>query len=71
MRKSLSCIAVLLLTVSSAVGQIEWVNLENVSALDKLTDEQIRTTLDAAFAQTGLKKVEGDGSADLVIGYQA
>ena len=42
-----------------------------MSAIDNLTDEQIRTMLDAAFAQKGFKKVEGDGSADLVIAYQS
>ena len=50
----------------------KWITLENESPIDKLTDEQIKATLDAAFAQKGLKKVEGGGgSADLLIGYQS
>ena len=49
----------------------KWIALENESPIDKLTDEQIKATLDAAFAQMGLRKVEDDGSADLLVGYQS
>jgi len=49
----------------------KWITLQNESPIDKLTDEQIKATLDAAFSQKGLRKVEGDGSADLLIGYQS
>jgi hypothetical protein len=47
----------------------KWVALKNESPIDKLTDEQIKATLDAAFSKKGLHKVEGDGSADLLIGH--
>jgi hypothetical protein len=49
----------------------KWTTLDNPSPIDKLTDEQIKTTLEAAFSKKGLAKVEGDGSADLLIGYQS
>jgi len=47
----------------------KWIALEKVAPIDELTDQQIKTALDAAFAQKGLTKVEGD-TADLFIGYQ-
>ena len=49
----------------------KWITLKSEEPIDKLTDEQIKTTLDAAFSQKGLQKVEGDGSVDLLIGYQS
>src|SRR5215469_1212224 len=49
----------------------KWITLESESPIDKLTDEQIKATLDAAFAQKGLGKVEDEGSADLFVGYQS
>ena len=49
----------------------KWVVLKSESPIDKLTDEQIKATLDAAFAQKGLRKVEDNGSADLLLGYQS
>ena len=49
----------------------KWVVLKSESPIDKLTDEQIKATLEATFAQKGLRKVEDDGSADLLVGYQS
>jgi hypothetical protein len=49
----------------------KWITLESPSPIDRLTDEQIKATLDVAFSQKGLKKVEGEGSADVLIGYQS
>jgi hypothetical protein len=49
----------------------KWITLKSEEPIDKLTDEQIKATLDAAFSQKGLQKVEGDGSADLLIGYES
>jgi len=49
----------------------KWITLKSEEPIDKLTDEQIKTTLDAAFSQKGLQRVEGDGSVDLLIGYQS
>ena len=49
----------------------KWITLESESPIDKLTDEQIKATLDAAFAKKGLRKVESEGSADLLVGYQS
>ena len=49
----------------------KWVTLKNGAApIDSLTDEQIKAALDAALAQKGLSKIDGDSSADLFIGYQ-
>ena len=48
----------------------KWVTLKSEAPIDKLTDEQIKATLDAAFARKSLTKVDGDGAADLLIGYQ-
>jgi hypothetical protein len=48
----------------------KWTALENQSPIDKLTDEQIKSTLEAAFSQKGLKQAAGDGSADLLVGYE-
>ena len=35
----------------------KWVALESVAPIDKLTDDQIKTALDAALARKGLSKV--------------
>jgi len=32
----------------------KWITLKSEEPIDKLTDEQIKTTLDAAFSQKGL-----------------
>jgi hypothetical protein len=48
----------------------KWVTLKSVSPIDSLTDEQIRTTLDAALASKGLGKIDGGNPADLLVGYQ-
>ena len=47
----------------------KWVTMMMEAPIEKLTDEQIKAALDAAFARKGLTKVDGD-SADLLIGYQ-
>jgi Domain of unknown function (DUF4136) len=48
----------------------KWVTLKSVAPIDKLTDEQIKAALGAALARKSLAKVDGDGAADLLIGYQ-
>lgn len=48
----------------------KWITLKSVAPIDKLTDEQIKASLDAALARKGLTKLNGDGAADLLIGYQ-
>ena len=45
-----------------------WVTLKDAKPVDDLTDKQIKAALDAALAQKGLTKVNGD-NADLFIGY--
>ena len=47
----------------------KWITLEKVAPIDKLTDEQISASLDAALARKGLTKVGGE-TADLLIGFQ-
>ena len=49
----------------------KWIVLKNESPLDKFTDEQIKAAFEAAFTQKGLRKIEDDGSSDLLIGYQS
>jgi hypothetical protein len=49
----------------------KWITLKSETPIDKLTDEQIKTTVEAAFAEKSLEKVEGEGSADLLIGYES
>jgi len=48
----------------------KWVILKNATPVDDLNDKQIKAAVDAALAQKGLTKVDGD-PADLYIGYQA
>ena len=48
----------------------KWITLKSEAPIEKLTDEQIKAALDAAFARKGLTKVDGDSAADLLIGYQ-
>jgi hypothetical protein len=48
----------------------KWVSEENPAAIDKLTDEQIKASVDAALAKKGLVKATGD-TADLLIGYES
>src|SRR3974377_1384116 len=48
----------------------KWVAIKDAPQVDELTDKQIKAALDAALAQKGLTKVDGD-TADLYIGYQA
>jgi hypothetical protein len=49
----------------------KWITLNNVAPIDKLTDEQIKSAVDAALAGKGLKKIDGDGAADLLVGFQS
>jgi hypothetical protein len=49
----------------------KWVAFKNAAPIDNLTDEQIRSTVDAALAKKGLTKVDGDNTADLLIDYQS
>ena len=49
----------------------KWVYFKNVAPIDNLTDEQIKAAVDAALAQKGLVKIDGDSTADLSIGYQS
>jgi hypothetical protein len=49
----------------------KWVAFKNEAPIDKLTDEQIKATVDAALARKGLTKVNGDSTADLLIDYQS
>src|SRR5215469_5285432 len=46
-----------------------WVTMISEAPIDKLTDEQIKASLDAGLARKGLKKVD-TYNADLFIGYQ-
>ena len=48
----------------------KWVTMMSAAPIDELTDEQVKAALDAAFARTGLTKVDDDSAADLLIGYQ-
>jgi hypothetical protein len=47
----------------------KWIALNSEAPIDKLTDEQITTALEAGLARKGLTKVDTD-PADLLIGYQ-
>jgi hypothetical protein len=47
----------------------KWVTIVSEAPIDKLTDDQIKASLDAGLARKGLTKVDTD-SADLFIGYQ-
>ena len=46
----------------------KWITLKSVAPIDKLTDQQITASLDAALARKGLKKVDSNSTADLLIG---
>ena len=48
----------------------KWITLKSEAPIDKLTDQQITASVDAALAQKGLKKVDSNSTADLLIGYQ-
>lgn len=48
----------------------KWVDLKDANKPDTLTDNQIKSAIDAQLAQKGLSKVEGD-NADLYVAYQA
>jgi hypothetical protein len=48
----------------------KWVVIKDAVQLNQLTDQQLKTAVDAELAKKGLVKTEGD-NADLLIGYQA
>jgi len=48
----------------------KWLAIQNVGAIDNLTNEQIKAVIDTALAQKGLTKVDVD-TADLLIDYQS
>ena len=48
----------------------KWVTLKSEAPIDELTDKQIKTALNAAFARKGLTNLDGDSATDLLIGYQ-
>ena len=47
----------------------KWITLKSEAPIDKLTDEQIKASLDVGLGRKGLTKVNTE-SADLFIGYQ-
>lgn len=47
----------------------KWITLKSEAPIDKLTDEQIKASLNAALGRKGLTKVDTE-NADLLIGYQ-
>ena len=47
----------------------KWITLKSEAPIDKLTDEQIKASLDVGLGRRGLTKVDTE-SADLFIGYQ-
>jgi hypothetical protein len=48
-----------------------WVALKDAQPLSDLTDRQIKAALDIELSKKGLTLAEGNGQADLMIGYQA
>src|SRR5215469_4274180 len=48
----------------------KWAPVQNVGAIDNLTNEQIKAVIDTALAQKGLTKVDA-GTPDLLIDYQS
>jgi Domain of unknown function (DUF4136) len=47
----------------------KWVQLKGADQLDQLTDQQLKSAIDAELAKKGLTKTDSD-KADLYIGYQ-
>ena len=48
----------------------KWITLKMEAPIDELTAQQITASLDAALPQKGLRKVDSDSTADLLVGYQ-
>ncbi|HEY6413132.1 MAG TPA: DUF4136 domain-containing protein [Edaphobacter sp.] len=48
----------------------KWLPIQTTGAIDNLTMEQIKTAIETALAQKGLKKTDAD-TADLLIKYQS
>jgi hypothetical protein len=48
----------------------KWVDIKDAQKPDQITDQQIKSAIDAELAKKGLTKTTGD-TADLYIGYQA
>ena len=48
-----------------------WVALKGAQPLSDLTDRQIKAAIDVELSKKGLTLAEGNGPADLLVGYQA
>src|ERR1051325_7909985 len=48
----------------------KWVQITGAQQINQLTEQQLKTAVDAELAKKGLQRTES-GSADLLIGYQA
>lgn len=48
----------------------KWIQIRNVEPPDQLTDQQIKTAIDTELAKKGLRRVDENEPADLLIGYQ-
>jgi hypothetical protein len=48
-----------------------WVALKGAQPLSDLVDRQVKAALDVELSKKGLTLAEGNGQADLLIGYQA
>src|ERR1700756_4212651 len=46
-----------------------WVQIKGAEPPDQLTDQQIKTTIDAELAKKGLSRTEAE-NADLLVGFQ-
>lgn len=53
----------------AAYKTYKWVQVKDSPAVDQLTDQQLRSAIDAELAKKGLSKTEGE-SADLFVAYQ-
>jgi hypothetical protein len=53
----------------SSYKTYKWVQIQDPAPLDQLTDQQLKSAIEAELAKKGLSKTEGD-SADLLIGHQ-
>jgi len=47
-----------------------WVQIKDAQPPDSMTDQQLKSGIDAELAKKGLTMVPGEGNADLLIGYQ-
>jgi hypothetical protein len=55
----------------AAFKTYRWVALKGAQPLNDLTDRQIKAVIDVELSKKGLTLVEGNGPADLLVGYQA